>query len=83
MSMSRERGIRTDDHLVTVISHWLARHVSDDELRGELDGVKRAELAPEQVEAVEELRAELEDQPKRAELERVARESLEAIALGG
>jgi len=83
MSTSRETVQRADDHLVTVVSGWLAGHVSEDELRLELDGVRRAELAREQVEAVEELRAELGKTARRAELEMVARETLEALALGG
>jgi len=81
--MNPETGARADDRLVTVISRWLARHVSNEELREELDA-QRAGLAPDQAEAVDELRAELEASgPKRAELERVARETLEALALGG
>jgi hypothetical protein len=83
MSTSRETVQRADDHLVTVVSGWLAGHVSEDELRLELDGVRRAELAREQVEAVEELRAELGKTARRAVLEMVARETLEALALGG
>jgi len=83
MSTSRETVQRADDHLVTVVSGWLAGHVSEDELRLELDGVRRAELAREQVEAVEELRAELGKTARRTELEMVGRETLEALALGG
>ena len=75
---------RADDLLVTVISRWLARHVDDDELRGELARIGTGELAPEQAEAVDELVSEL-DRPdvNRGELEMVARETLEAVALGG
>jgi hypothetical protein len=83
MSTSPETGRRADDRLVTVISQWLARHLSDDDLRRELEAVEGGELAPGQAEAVDELRVELEDGPERAELERVARETLEAVALGG
>jgi hypothetical protein len=76
--------MRADDRLVTVISRWLARHVSDEELRQELEGFGRGQLAPEQAEAVDELCAELKHRRReRAELERVARETLEALALGG
>jgi hypothetical protein len=82
MSTSREKT-RPDDRLVTIISGWLAGHVSEGELRRELAGVRRAELAPDQVEAVEELRAELAKQSPRGELQIVARETLEALALGG
>ena len=76
------RRTRPDDDLVRVISGWLARHVSDQELRTELEQVRRDRLAEEQAEAVEELQAELEAGGERAELEMVARETLEAVALG-
>jgi hypothetical protein len=83
MSMSPEAGTRADDRLVTVISRWLARHGSDEELRRELDAVGPGELGQDQAEAVDELRAELGGGRGRAELEMVARETLEALALGG
>jgi len=82
MSTSREKT-RPDDRLVTIISGWLAGHVSDGELRRELEGVRRAELAPDQVKALQELRAELAKDSRRGELQMVARETLEALALGG
>jgi hypothetical protein len=81
MSMSPE--LQADDHLVSVISHWLARHVSDDDLLRELEGVDGARLEPDQAEAVKELRRELVAGRRGAELEMVARETLEALALGG
>ena len=83
MSTSREQTTRADDRLVTIISGWLAGHVSDGELRRELEGVRRAELEPDQVEALQELRAELAKDSRRGELQMVARETLEALALGG
>jgi hypothetical protein len=83
MSMSREQIRRADDRLVTVISGWLAGHVSEGELRRELESGRRAELAPDQLEAVDELRAELANDSSRGELQMVARETLEALALGG
>ena len=82
MSTSSEPAARPDDRLVTVISRWLARHVSDYELKRELEQVSPGGLEPDQAEAVEELRAELGKAPRRAELEMVARETLEALALG-
>jgi hypothetical protein len=82
MSKSPETDTRADDRLVTVISHWLARHVSDDELKRELEQIGPGELAAGQAEAVEELRRELGEARDRAELEMVARETLEALALG-
>jgi len=81
--MSREQTRRADDRLVTVISGWLAGHVSEGELRRELESARVAELAPDQAEAVDELRAELAEESRRGELQMVARETLEALALGG
>jgi hypothetical protein len=81
MSMSPE--LQADDHLVSVISRWLARHVSDDDLMRELQQVDGDQLGPDQAEAVEELRRELAAGRRGAELQMVARETLEALALGG
>ena len=83
MSTSREQTRRADDRLVTVISGWLAGHVSDGELREELESARRPELASDQVEALDELRSELAGGSSRGELQMVARETLEALALGG
>jgi hypothetical protein len=74
---------RPDDELVTVISRWLARHVGDEELRAQLDEARLDELGVDQRDAVEELRTELSGGNGRGELEKVAREALEALALGG
>ena len=81
--MSREQTRRADDRLVTVISGWLAGHVSEGELGRELDAARSVELARDQAEAVDELRAELTKDSRRGELQMVARETLEALALGG
>jgi hypothetical protein len=83
MSTSRNTDLRPDDRLVTALSHWLARHVDDDELRSTVAAVDTARLSAGQAEAVEELRAEL-DEPgaARGDLEMVVRETLEAVALG-
>ena len=83
MSTSPETTTRADDRLVTVISRWLARHVLDDELQRALEQVRSGELTADQAEAVNELRTELREVRERAELEMVARETLEALALGG
>jgi hypothetical protein len=74
---------RADDRIVAALSRWLARHISDEDLRGELARVGTGELSPDQTEAVEELLNELEHGGERAELEMVARETVEAVALGG
>ena len=83
MSTSPDSRSRTDDRLVTAISRWLAGHASNEDLRRELEVVGHGELDREQAEAVEELRGELDDPVAPAELEMVARETLEALALGG
>ena len=69
-----------EDRLVNVLSHWLARHLGDDELRHEL--TRAQGLAPEQAEAVAELRAALAASSSRQQLEVAVRETLEALALG-
>jgi hypothetical protein len=71
-----------EDHLVNLLSHWLARHVGDDELRRELAAADTSALGPAEREAVAELRAELESEGGGGDLERVVRETLEALALG-
>jgi hypothetical protein len=71
-----------EDQLVNVLSHWLARHVDDDELRRELDAADTSALASEQREAVQELREALADSGARGDLEMAVRETLEALALG-
>ena len=71
-----------EDRLVTALSHWLARHLDNEELRREIEAVDLSGLGPEQAEAVQELRQELADPNGRGDLEMVVRETLEAIALG-
>jgi hypothetical protein len=72
------------DRIVTLISHWLGGHLPTDELRREIDELGTAGLAPGPAEAVEELREELAEarNGERGQLEMVARETLEAVALG-
>jgi hypothetical protein len=71
---------RADDRIVTVLSQWLARHVSDDELRQRVEVIGTDELSAEQAQAVGELLAELGDD--RGQNEMLVRETLEALALG-
>ena len=75
---------RADDRLITLISRWLARHIGNAELERGLADTDRSELAPGQVEAVDELAERLKGAaPERhGELEMIARETLEALALG-
>jgi hypothetical protein len=71
-----------ENHLVNVLSHWLARHVDNAELLRELEAVDTSALSPAQVEAVQELREEILSTNGRGDLEMVVRETLEAVALG-
>ena len=72
-----------EDRLVTLLSHWLARHVSDEELRRGVEETRTDELPPASAEAVAELLAELNDPDGHpGELEMIVREALEALALG-
>lgn len=70
------------DELVNLLSHWLARHVGDEQLAAGLREAQEDHLSADQAEAVDELLAELDRGESRGELERVARETLEALALG-
>ena len=68
---------------MTAISGWLARHVDDDELRRTLAAVGTDGLGPDQAEAVRELATALDRSGAgRGDLEMIARETLEAVALG-
>ena len=58
---------RADDRLIMLISRWLARHIGNAELERGLADSDRAELAPGQLEAVDELdRAPEEARPRRS-----------------
>ena len=71
-----------ENHLVNVLSHWLARHVDNTELLRELEAIDTSALSPTQAEAVQELREEVVSTNGRGDLEMVVRETLEAVALG-
>jgi hypothetical protein len=72
------------DQIVTLLSKWLGGHLPTDELRRRIDEIGTAGLAPGPAEAVDELRQELAQAQngERGHLEMVARETLEAVALG-
>jgi hypothetical protein len=84
MSFSMPVSMSPEDRLVSLLSHWLARHVGNTELRAGIDAAGREGLSPDQSEAVDELIAELERAGPngRGDLEMVVRETLEALALG-
>jgi hypothetical protein len=71
---------RADDQIVTVLSQWLARHVTDEELRTRVEAIGIGDLSPEQSEAVTELLSDLG--ADRGQNEMLVRETLEALALG-
>jgi hypothetical protein len=71
-----------ENHIVNLLSHWLARHVDNAELLRELDALDTSALTPAQAEAVQELRQELTSKNGRGDLEMAVRETLEAVALG-
>ena len=85
MSTSPDQdATRTDDRLVGVLSQWLARHVEDRELLAAIERTDLDDLEPGQREAVGELVEELRDpEGHSGDLEKVVRETLEALALGG
>jgi hypothetical protein len=72
---------RAEDRTVTAISRWLARHSEDADLRRELENAAGG-LSSGQAEVVEELTETLDQRAPRADVEMVARETLEALALG-
>jgi hypothetical protein len=82
MSTIPEKVKTSADEIVSLLSHWLARHVDTAELRRRLDEIGTEQLDPGEAGAVDELRLELADAAPRASLERVVRETLEAVALG-
>jgi hypothetical protein len=83
MSASPE-STRAEDLVVALISSWLARRLDNDELRRGLEEIGRERLGVSQAEAVAELLEELaRARPgERGDVEMVARETLEAVALG-
>jgi hypothetical protein len=82
--MSTSPEVRTDDRLIRLISRWLGRHIGNAELHRGIVESGADGLGPGQLEALNELSERLERaQPgERGELEMIARETLEALALG-
>jgi proline dehydrogenase len=72
------------DRIVNAISTWLSGRITNEELQQEIDRLGGEGLAPGQAQAVDELREELQRSApdERGDVERVARETLEAVALG-
>lgn len=82
--MSTSPDARTEDRLITLISRWLAGHIGNAELQRGIEETGSDGLGPDQLEALGELSERLEgaEPGERGELEMIARETLEAIALG-
>jgi hypothetical protein len=82
--MSTSPDVRTEDRLINLISRWLGRHIGNAELARGLGEAGWDKLGPQQVEALRELaeRVEAAEPGERGELEMIARETLEALALG-
>jgi hypothetical protein len=72
------------DRLISVLSRWLARDIPNEQLRREIEAIGTTGLDLGEVEAVEEVLAALESASPngRGHLERVVRETIEALALG-
>jgi hypothetical protein len=84
MSNTTPDSQRSDDQLVTYLSHWLTRQLGNDELLRKVQQVGTDELAPGCREAVNELVAELATAVpgERAQLEVVVRETVETLVYG-
>jgi hypothetical protein len=82
--MSTSPDVRTEDRLINLISRWLGRHIGNAELARGIGEAGWDGLGPEQVEALRELtdRVATAKPGERGELEMIARETLEALALG-
>lgn len=83
MSTSPET-LYAGDEIVSLLSEWLAVHVSNDELRERLSAIGTDGLGDEEAELVGEVLLELEQagEAKRGDLEMLVRETLAAVALG-
>jgi hypothetical protein len=75
---------RTDDQIVSYLSHWLTRQLGNDELRRKVEGVGTEELTPGGRDAVNELLAQLQTTApgERAQLEVLVREAVETLVYG-
>ena len=75
---------RSDDQLVTHLSHWLTRQLGNDELRRKVEEIGTDQLAPGCRDAVNELLAELATAVpgERAQLEVLVRETVETLVYG-
>ncbi len=84
MSTSPDASRRSDDQLVTHLSHWLTRQLANDELLREVQKIGTDELAPGCRVAVTELLVELGTAVpgERGQLEVLVRETVETLVYG-
>jgi hypothetical protein len=84
MSTNPEPSQRSDDRIVTLLSHWLTRQLGNDELRRKVEEIGTDDLAPGQRDAVRQLVTELESAPpgERGQLEASVRETIETLVYG-
>jgi hypothetical protein len=85
MSTSPEpSSARSDDELVTHLSHWLTRQIGNDELLRKVRDIGTDELPPGGRAAVAELVVELQSAApgERAQLEVLVREAVETLVYG-
>jgi hypothetical protein len=75
---------RSDDELVTHLSHWLTRQIGNDELLRKVREIGTDELPPGGRAAMQELVNELEAAApgERAQLEVAVREAVETLVYG-
>jgi hypothetical protein len=73
-----------EDEIVSALSHWLAFHIGNSELRLRLAEIPHNGLQPVQVDALQELVVELDGatDAQRGSLEMLVRETMEAVAVG-
>ena len=84
MPTSPDRLTRAEDEVVNLLSRWLAGHLRNAELEAGLTAVGASALQAGQARAVDELLGVLATAAdgERGDLEMMARETLEAVALG-
>jgi hypothetical protein len=75
----------TEDRLISVLSRWLGRDIPNEQLRRELEQIGTTGLDADAAAAVKEVLVELDARTTngRAHLDRVVRETIEFLALGG
>jgi hypothetical protein len=83
-SLDSNKNSAPEDRLISLLSHWLARHVDNAGLQRGIEEIGTTGLGRLEVDAVKELLVELgrAEPGKRGGLEMLVRETMEALALG-